>query len=138
MKRFIQGEDRSQSTLFPEYLDDYVPVSHPFVERLIGTILREVLDQMFFWNALDLTRKLEMFRRHYNEQRIHHWLGGTIPSQRAGASAPAPAKRDHSGWRQYCHRKLPRQVDSSKVDILPRGVSRDNALAAGCPAHRAV
>ena len=24
MKRFIEGEDRSQSTLFPEHLDDYV------------------------------------------------------------------------------------------------------------------
>jgi len=26
----------------------YAPVSHPFVERLIGTIRREALDQMFF------------------------------------------------------------------------------------------
>ena len=40
-------------------------MSHPFVERLIGTVRREVLDQMFFWNAFDLTRKLEMFRRYY-------------------------------------------------------------------------
>ena len=24
MKRFIEGEDRSQSTLFPEKLDDYI------------------------------------------------------------------------------------------------------------------
>jgi transposase len=24
MKRFIEGEDRSQSTLFPERLDDYI------------------------------------------------------------------------------------------------------------------
>ena len=36
----------------------YIPVSHPFVERLIGTIRREVLDHMFFWNAIDLARKL--------------------------------------------------------------------------------
>jgi hypothetical protein len=35
-------------------------------------------------------------------------------------------------------RKLPRQADSSRVDILPRGASRDSALAAGFPAHRAV
>jgi putative transposase len=26
----------------------YVPLSHPFVERLIGTIRREYLDQAFF------------------------------------------------------------------------------------------
>jgi len=81
----------------------YVPVSHPFVERLLGTIRREVLDQMFFWNALDLTRKLELFRCYYNEQRVHRSLGGTMPAQRAGASAPAPANLDHYGWRPYCH-----------------------------------
>jgi hypothetical protein len=27
----------------------YVPLSHPFVERLIGSIRREFLDQMLFW-----------------------------------------------------------------------------------------
>jgi putative transposase len=79
----------------------YAPVSHPFVERLISTIRREVLDQMFFWNAIDLIRKLEMFRRYYNEQRVHRSLGGTTPALRAGASAPAPAKLDHYGWRQH-------------------------------------
>jgi hypothetical protein len=31
----------------------YAPVSHPFVERLIGTIRREYLDQLFFWNTLE-------------------------------------------------------------------------------------
>ena len=81
----------------------YAPISHPFVERLIGTIRREVLDQTFFWNAFDLTRKLDMFRRYYNEQRVHRSLGGTTPAQHAGASAPAPAKLDHYGWRHYCH-----------------------------------
>jgi transposase InsO family protein len=81
----------------------YAPISHPFVERLIGTIRREVLDQMFFWNAFDLTRKLDMFRHYYNEQRVHRSLGGATPAQRAGASAPAPAALDHFGWRQYCH-----------------------------------
>ncbi len=36
----------------------YVPLSHPFVERLIGTVRREFLDQSLFWNATDLQRKL--------------------------------------------------------------------------------
>ena len=31
----------------------HVPVSHPFVERLIGTLRREYLDQVLFWNAHD-------------------------------------------------------------------------------------
>ena len=34
-----------------------VPVSHPFIERLIGTIRREYLDQLLFWNESDLERK---------------------------------------------------------------------------------
>ena len=40
----------------------YAPVSHPFVERLIGTIRHELLDRAFFWNATDLARKLDEFR----------------------------------------------------------------------------
>jgi len=35
----------------------YVPLSHPFVERLIGTIRREYLDQTLFWTAADLEQK---------------------------------------------------------------------------------
>jgi transposase InsO family protein len=31
----------------------YAPTSHPFVERLIGTIRREYLDHTFFWNSID-------------------------------------------------------------------------------------
>jgi putative transposase len=36
----------------------YVPMSHPFVERLIGSIRRELLDQTLFWTATDLEDKL--------------------------------------------------------------------------------
>jgi putative transposase len=34
----------------------YVPLSHPFIERLIGTIRREYLDHVLFWNRFDLQR----------------------------------------------------------------------------------
>jgi hypothetical protein len=74
-------------------------VSHPFIERLIGTIGREVIDRTFFWNALNPTQKLEGFRCYCSEQRIHRSLGGVMPSQRAGASAPAPAAIDCYSWR---------------------------------------
>ncbi len=80
----------------------YVPVSHPFVERLIGTIRREYLDRIFFWNAVDLTRKLSEFQHYYNEHRVHRSLDGTTPAQRAGESSPAPAVLDDYGWRQHC------------------------------------
>ncbi len=45
----------------------HVPVSHPFVERLIGTIRREFLDHVLFWNAPDLERKLADFQAYYND-----------------------------------------------------------------------
>jgi transposase InsO family protein len=80
----------------------YAPVSHPFVERLIGTIRREYLDRAFFWNAVDLARKLNEFRDYYNAHRVHRSLDGTTPAQRAGASSPAPGSLDRPAWRQHC------------------------------------
>jgi putative transposase len=68
-----------------------VPVSHPFVERLIGTIRREFLDHVFIWNAVDLERKLEDFRIYYNENRVHQSLGGRTPEERSGQPPPSPA-----------------------------------------------
>jgi transposase InsO family protein len=55
------------------------PLSHPFVERLIGTIRREFLDHTLFWNATDLERKLETFRQYYNTHRVHSSLDGGTP-----------------------------------------------------------
>ena len=46
----------------------HLPVSHPFVERLIGTIRREYLDLVPFWNARDLENKLFSFKDFYNDQ----------------------------------------------------------------------
>lgn len=43
----------------------YLPISHPFIERLIGTIRREYLDHVLFWTAADLERKLEEFAAYY-------------------------------------------------------------------------
>ncbi len=57
----------------------YVPLSHPFVERLIGTIRREFLDLVPFWSAHDLQRKLQEFQDFYNRDRVHRGLGGQPP-----------------------------------------------------------
>ena len=80
----------------------YVPVSHPFIERLIGTVRREYLDRVFFWNSVDLMRKLNAFRDYYNEFRVHRSLDGTTPAQRAGDSSPEPISLGHHTWRQHC------------------------------------
>jgi putative transposase len=42
----------------------YVPLSHPFVERLIGTVRREYLDHMLFWTTKRMREKrAESFNR---------------------------------------------------------------------------
>src|SRR5947207_9395168 len=66
----------------------YVPVSHPFVERLIGTIRREFLDHVLIWNTIDLGRKLEAFRNYYNENRVHQSLSGCTQGERSGQPSP--------------------------------------------------
>ena len=40
MKRFIQGEDRTQATMFPELLDDYVAESNPV--RVVDVFVAEL------------------------------------------------------------------------------------------------
>ena len=57
----------------------YVPLSHPFVERLIGTIRREYLDHTLFWTTADLENKLLDFRTYFNNRRTHNSLEGGTP-----------------------------------------------------------
>ena len=61
-----------------------VPLSHPFIERLVGTIRRELLDQIPFWSTGDLERKLFHFRDYYNRDRVHASLGGATPACKTG------------------------------------------------------
>ena len=70
----------------------YAPVSHPFIERLIGAVRREYLDHVFFWNAIDLTRKLDAFADYYNAHRVRRSLDGTTPARCACASSPPPVR----------------------------------------------
>jgi hypothetical protein len=56
----------------------YVPLSHPFVERLIGTIRREYLDRILFWTTADLEAKLIVFQHYYTItaiERMRGWRG---------------------------------------------------------------
>jgi len=65
----------------------YVPLSHPFVERLIGTVRRELLDQVFFWNAEDLRRKLSAYQTYFNGHRTHTAQNGKPPVKRSNLAA---------------------------------------------------
>ena len=78
----------------------YVPMSHPFVERLIGTIRREYLDVALFWTAVDLESKLSEFRDYYNLHRSHAGLAGKTPEEPPEVNVCATLKSYR--WRGHC------------------------------------
>ncbi len=80
----------------------YVPLSHPFVERLIGTTRREFLDRTLFWNARDLERKLGEFKEYYNAHRVHGALGGETPADAAGKVVAGRVDPRRFRWRAHC------------------------------------
>jgi len=79
------------------------PRSLAFVERLIGTIRREYLDRIWYWNQSDLERKLEHYKVFYNQYRCHTGLTGATPVHRSGAPALPHARSDSYRWRQHCN-----------------------------------
>ena len=80
----------------------HVPLSHPFVERLIGTVRRELLDQVLFWNGRDLERKVAEFQDYYNAARLHASLEDQAPLTVGARQRPVPADLDHVRWVSHC------------------------------------
>src|SRR5262245_25471229 len=64
----------------------YVPLSHPFVERLVGTLRREYLDRTLFWTTADLEAKLRELQEYFNEHWTHSGLEGRLPDSNRPAS----------------------------------------------------
>ena len=77
----------------------YVPMSHPFVERLIGSVRRELLDQTLFWTKSDLENKLQNYQRYYNEYRCHSSRDGATPVE--SESSNVIDIRSYR-WRKHC------------------------------------
>jgi putative transposase len=77
----------------------HFPMSHPFVERLIGSVRRELLDQTFFWTATDLENKLRDYRSYYNEHRCHSSREGATPADGGTGNLVII---DHYRWKKYC------------------------------------
>ena len=77
----------------------YVPLSHPFVESLIGTVRREYLDRTLFWTTVDLEAKLTEFQHYYNGHRTHDGLEGRLPEPGTDGS---PIDFDSYRWRRHC------------------------------------
>ena len=79
----------------------YAPRSHPFVERLIGTIRQECLDRTLFWTAADLEMKLLEFQRYYDGHRAHAGLDGRTPDLSTDLSY-ARASLSTYRWQPHC------------------------------------
>jgi integrase-like protein len=92
----------------------YTPISHPFFERLIGTIRREYFNHIFFWNAQELERKLGGFLLYYNHTLIHQSLGKSAPFEVSGGHQPLPANcgtiRGYQIATDFFRRQLPHEL----------------------------
>ena len=75
-----------------------VPLSHPFVERLVGTLRRECLDRALFWTTTDLEAKLLDFQHYYNEHRTHAGQQGLPPVNAYRSLANLSCYR----WQKHC------------------------------------
>lgn len=87
----------------------YVPISHPFIERLIGTCRREFLDKILFWNKRDLLNKLNSFQQYYNDNRAHMGITQQIPNQCNTDSTNIVIDIKNYRWKKHCKNlfKLP-------------------------------
>ena len=81
----------------------FILLSYPFTERLIGTIRREYLDQILFWNGRDLEEKLREFQAYYNAHRVHQSLNLKTPDEAAGKKPPTLANLRNCLWRPHCN-----------------------------------
>ena len=80
----------------------FVPNSHPYIERLISSIRRELLDKLLFWNANDLQNKLTLFQHYYNEERCHHGIGKKTPLTQAGEQSTNVISLNDYHWKKHC------------------------------------
>ena len=80
----------------------YAPISHSFIERLIGTARRECLDRLLFWNENDLQKKLNEFQIYYNRYRCHFTLEGHTPLQKANKKFSKLINLNFYQWKTHC------------------------------------
>jgi hypothetical protein len=102
LRRQPDPHDRRQQILSPalERIRDIRRVFDPI--RLIGTVRREFLDHVLFWNARDLERKLADFQAYYNAARSHASFDGHTPLAFAGRHTVARAELNNVRWVSHC------------------------------------
>src|SRR5262249_35959205 len=97
--RFHQWEANRRILGVTEIKTVPFPLSHPFVERFIGTVRRECLDQLLVWTATHLETKFIAFGDYYNRHRTHAGINGETPIETPGCRR---ANLNSYHWQAQC------------------------------------
>ena len=85
------------------------PRSHHFIKPFIRAILGEFLDQMVFWNAIELQSKLEAFQVYNKHNRFHASLESDTPAQVGNGPKP-----DKPTWNITVAKRIAANSSSSR------------------------
>ncbi len=78
-------------------------VTNPFIERTIGRVRRECLDQMLFFNESDFSSKLNGFKTYFNNSRGHSSLEMKSPEATVGKTTGKNViPIDNYRWKPHC------------------------------------
>lgn len=80
----------------------YVPWSHPFVERLIGSCRREFTDRILFWSEADLEAKFCLYQEYFNSYRVHYSHEGKTPDEIISKRRLATIDLKSFKWKSVC------------------------------------
>jgi len=69
---------------------------------MIRTIREELLDQVLFWNQLDLERKPSAFRIYYNRDRVHSGIDGIPPDDKREQQYQPTLPLSQHRWQLHC------------------------------------
>jgi putative transposase len=75
------------------------PWQNPFVERLIGSIRRECLNDVLVLSERHLRRVLNRYFTHYHRARTHLELQEDAPDLRRVETPRSPSRATRSEWR---------------------------------------
>lgn len=80
----------------------YVATSHPFVERLIGSVRRELLDRTLFWSASDLQNKINEYEDYFNSKRGHCGINRMTPAEISDERSSNVVSLENYRWGKHC------------------------------------
>ena len=75
---------------------------HSFVGRVIESLRSALLGQIFYWNSVDLERKLENFRHYFNDSRTRASFEGSTPAEVSGDVIVHPPTLCNYIWEAHC------------------------------------